>query len=925
MSPLHRTLRRLRTLMVAGWLFASGLVLLAHVAIFALIFGLIDSFVGFETSTRTTISWVFAIYIALSAVGSLIRDLQRSSLDAAHAADIALGDPRRPVAAALSLRTEEISPMAEMLTQRSLQSASALLATIPSRKFFSWDHIARAAVFLAIPLLALVVFRLAAPAAFSTLADRLLHPATDIPPHSSLVFNIEPANPTAVYGGELRVVATITGGELAHPVECLVRRPRVGEILRLPAFRESDHRFSRKLDGLTEPIEIAIACGKARSHWLPVEILLEPRILSGIARLTPPCYTGLPTTEFPLDTNAIAAIEGSTVVLEITSNRPLATGSLVFTSATAPGVEPAPESIAGEITSSHSASFTLTATRPGRISATVADLRGTPAPEPLDLALRLIPDRPPVVELTSPPRQLLATPRSIIPVTGTAEDDFALSRLQFVRTLSGFRDRVRVVAPELRDKTSQFDEKLDLDALGLEPGQTIELMLEASDHNPSLLGHGSSEISRIRIISEDQYAAYIRAKTTLAKFSTRFEAAREPIKRSRESLKNLQKALEENDRDTAVETLKQALEAHRQAADLLDRIAGDFSAFELEKRLQKLAEKQADDLRENLDALAEIDPALGADQAPAIDEMLDRLGRQQAQQQQLDDDVEFTRQVASLLEMAAKFRRIYEAQVSVTKRFETIVREFRLGQNQNRRLLPSLADTQTKNREALDAFKLELKSRLDAIEDLASLAALVDSATDFLAELETAAPETLMDAAASHGQAGQALEAFTQADLARQLLERLMSQPGAFPEAAMGKAPEFELPMPDVNANIAQMLEALLGNNPGNQPGQGQGQNQNQGGAGIGGSSPQGAAMNGFPMDLPVVGPERLEFDPLADGTKPGGKGGNGGSGQVAPLPETAESGSIPQTSTRPGESTTLAPEAIPEAYREAVKRFLTP
>ena len=917
MSPLHRPLRRIRTLMVAGRLLAAVLATVALTAVLWLMFGLIDSVAGFETSARTAISWVLTTVVALAAAATIIRALQVSRADAAHTADTALADPRRPATAALSLRNEDASPLAEMLAQRSLEMASTSLAAIPSKKIFPWPRVARAAAVLAIPLLPLVIFRLAAPAAFATLAGRLLHPATDIPPHSSLVFAIEPANPTAVYGGELRVVATITGDKIRYPVECLVRRPRVGEVLRLPAFRESDDRFSRKLDGLTEPIEIAIACGKARSRWLPVEIVLEPRILSGIARLTPPSYTGQPTTEFPLDTNGIAAIEGSTVVLEITSNRPLATGSLVFTPATVPGIEPVPETISGKITASHSASFTLTATRPGRISATVADLRGTPAPEPLDLALRLVPDRAPVVELTSPPRQLLATPRSVIPVTGTAEDDFALSRLQFVRTLSGFRDRIRVVAPELRDKTSTFDEKLDLDALGLEVGQTIELMLEASDHNPSLLGHGSSEISRIRIISEDQYAEYLRAKTTIAKFSTRFQAAREAMDRSRESLKNLQKALEENDQGASDKALEQARTAHREAADLLDRIAGDFSVFELEKRLQQLAEKQADDLRENLDALAEIDPALGADQAPAIDEMLDRLGRQQAQHQQLDDDVDFTNEVASLLEMAAKFRRIYQAQVSVTKRFETIVREFRQGQNQNRRLLPSLADTQTKNREALDAFKVELQSRLDAIADPAALADLVDSATAFLDELKTAAPETLMDAAATHGHAGQALEAFTQADLARQLLERLMSQPGAFPEAAMGKAPEFELAMPDVNANLAQMLEALLGNQPGDQQGQVQGQ-----GGGMGGNGAHAAAADGVPIDLPVVGPERLEFEPLA-GNKPGG--GNGRLGPVAPLPETAESGNIPQTGTRAGESTTLAPEAIPEAYREAVKRFLTP
>lgn len=919
MSDFHRQIRRIRLLLGTGRLAAALLALAALAGLLWLVFGLVDAVAGFETGSRKAITLSLLTIIAICGLVALFRALQVSASDAASAADRALADPRLPATAALSLDpASTTSPLAEMLTQRSLESASTRLAKLPFGRIFPWRLITRAAFALALPLAVIGIFRLATPNAFQTLANRLLHPGSDIPPHSSLVFNISPASPDAVYGGDLRIVATITGGEIAHPVECLIRRPRTRDLLRLPAFRESQQRFSRKLDNLTEPVEIAIACGKARSRWVPVEIRLEPRILSGIARIAPPAYTGQPTTEFPLDSNGIAAIEGSSVTLEITSNRPLATGSLRFTPATAPGIDAAVETIPGQITGSHIARFTWTATRAGRLSATVADLRGTPSPQPLDLALRLIPDRAPTVNLTSPPHQLLATPRSVIPVTGTAEDDFALARLQLVRTLTGFRDRVRVVAPDLRDKSTEFHEKLDLDALGLAPGQTIELLLEASDHNPSLLGHGSSEISRIRIISEDQYAAYIRAKTTLAHFSARFDAARSAMEKSRESLENLLKSLEENNQEAAKKALEQARDAHREASDLLRRIAGDFPAFELEKRLQQLAEKQADALDENLDALADISPALGADQAPAVDAMLDRLGRQQAPQQQLDADVGFVREVASLLEMAARFRRIYEAQRSLAKRFETIVREFQQGQNQNRLLLPSLADTQTKNREALDAFKIELKARLNAIDDPAGLADLVDSASAFLDELETAAPGSLMDAAATHGQAGQAREAFTQAELARKLLERLMSQPGEFPEAAMGNAPEFELPMPDVNANIAQMLEAMLGNIPGEPQAQGQG---NDGMAKPQG--PRGAPANGVPMDLPVLGPDRLDFEPLANGSKPGGQ--NGLSTEAAPLPETAEAGNIPQSGSRPGDSNSLSPEAIPEAYRDAVKRFLTP
>ena len=76
-------------------------------------------------------------------------------------------------------------------------------------------------------------------------------------------------------------------------------------------------------------------------------------------------------------------------------------------------------------------------------------------------------------------------------------------------------------------------------------------------------------------------------------------------------------------------------------------------------------------------------------------------------------------------------------------------------------------------------------------------------------------------------------------------------------------------------------------------------------------------------MNLPVVGPDRLQFD-----DSPGGGDGRNGDGKTAPvhpLPSTAENGVIKPTETRQGQSTTSTPDAIPEPYREAVKRFLTP
>jgi hypothetical protein len=893
----------------------------ALACLLALAAGLADAWLAFEAPPRTALVGTLLVLVALATLIALGLASRFSRPRGAATADALLDSPRRPASAALTLDPAAAeTPLARHLATRSQDEAASELAAIPASRIIGWRNIGRSALALLVAALPAAILFFAKPDATRAVAQRLLHPAADLPPWSPLTFAVEPAALSAVYGGELPLAVEITGGELKHPVELLVRRPGNAEVLRLPSFRESPTRFSRRLDALTEPVDVAFACGKARSPWLPVELLLQPKVLAGKFTVTPPAYTGREAVSAPLDTNEIAAIEGSTIVLELTSNRPLAPSTLVFTPATAPGTEAAPEDIPGEVVGTETIAFRWTAHRPGKLATTLRDVRGTTAAAPLELVLKALPDQAPVVDLASPPRQLLATPSSTLVLRGRAEDDHALSKVQLVRTLEGFRDRARVVAPVLRDPAYDFADSVDLATLGVSPGQVIELFLEASDHNPSLLGHGASEISRIQIISEDDYAERIRAKTTLEQFSARYAAIAKAFQQARESLDAMDQAADLNDPAALEKARDQAADAHRDAAKLLEQLAADFPAFELEKRLKDLAADGAADAKANLDQLEKIDPQAGeGDQRKAIREMRERLGARQQEQQQLEQDAKTVAEAGKLLEMAAKFQQIHMTQVSLANRIRTIAEEIHKGNDQNRRLLPALAETQRKNREALDEFAAELKRRAGACSDPA-LAPLASSSLAFLEALRLADPQSVMEAGAKAGQLGVANDAFVQAELARGLLESLMEQPqNPFAQACKGKCMKFSIPRPDVNATIQQLLEGLMCQNPGMLP------NQGKGGGGMGGSGtgPSGSASPGFTLqDLPVVGPQRMEFEPASMG---GSADGKGGKTAHRPVATAAESETLRPTEVPRDTRSAPDPEAIPAPYREAVKRYFDP
>lgn len=913
-------LDRIRRWQRLGRSIAAVVIALALATLLALALGLADAWLGFESAPRRALVTTLGILSGLTALGLLFTSLRFPRERSARLADTLVTDPRSPATAGLSLAgTKPESDLAAYLTLRALDDSSTALSALPASRLLPWKSIRRAALALVVVLIPIGVLATIFPSATRTIAHRLLHPAADLPPWSPLDFRIDPAAPSVVYGGSLTISAEITGGDLAQPVECLVRSSRSSEIQRLPAFRESATRFSRTLEGVTDPIAIAFACGRARSAWLPVEILLQPKILAGQVTITPPAYTGLPASTTALDSNEISAPEGSTLALELTSNRPLAPSTLIFTPASQPGIDATPEEIPGEVTAVESIRFTFVVTRTGTLAATLADVRGTPAASPLEITLRVRPDQAPVVDLSSPPALLLATPSSRIPLAGTAEDDNALSRVQFVRTLQGFRDRARLVAPKLREKQYQFQDAIDLATLGVSPGQTIELFLEASDHNPSLLGHGTSGISRIQIISEEDYAERIRAQTTLEQFSARYRAIREALDRANQALDEMDKAADVNDPEKTEAARQAAAEAHREAAEMLEKLAKDFPAFEIEKRLKEIAAQQASNARQNLEALEKFDPkASEGDQRRAIREMRERLGRGKPELDALQQDAAILAEAGKVLEMAAKFQQIYANQQSLAQRIVQISKEISKGNDENRRLLPSLGETQKKNREALDAFARDLRKHAEALENPA-LAPLKASSLDFLERLALADPGSVMDEATASARLGQANDAFVSAELARGLLETLMNQPDPFCQACQGKSPKFEVMRPDVNQTMKQMLEGLMCQNAGSQPNNGMG----GGGVGMGGTGPTGAAQPGFSMlDLPVVGPERMFFTPESTQA---GKGGSAQTSPQKPVDEAAETEDF-----QPGDlqhTTPVAPdlEAVPPAYRDAVKAYFTP
>ncbi len=915
-SSLRSFLLRWRLgLLLAGVLRAAclaGGVLLA--------LGVFDFYAGLSDPARRIAFAVFAAAAGTGAVLALWDAITFMRRDAARAADSVISSGRRDVLSALELTSAASAgdtSLARWLRERSVESAAARVASLPFSRALPLRTIRRRSLHALAVALMFAALALAVPAAFQTIARRLLDPAADVPPYSPLHFTLGPASAEVLYGGELVVTADISGGKPETQVRCITRDPATGKTEESPAFQENPARFARKLEKVTAPLEVAFTVGRARSAWMPVVVRTQPKIQEVILTVEPPVYSGMPSRQFAAGTQELAALPGSRITARVTSNRPLSGGTL---SIFPPGSEQAAQQVAGEREGTHRIKFTWAARNAARLSFDARDVVGT-ASEPLQVEQKLLPDERPEVALHEPAGEILATPETELPLEASARDDFGLTRVALVRRLVGYRERSLAEAIQSGERKHQINGRVSLASYGVLPGQTIELMLEARDTNPNLLGVSISEPARIHIITREEYARMLRDRTTLEEFAGRYAALAEAMEKARKSLEDLDAAAKSGNAAKAEEARRKAFEAHQEAAQTFTKLARDFPIFDLDPALAQASADVAKNLAANGRDLDDLANASAGQMADAVPTLKKRLGETEKRVEQELKKGERAVAAARVIEQAGKFKQLIEEQRELVKDLNRLTEQVRRGETQAGPALRDIAKRQHEIAGTLRDVDRQLDEALQALPD--EFARVKEEGLEFLKMLRERSVPPLMDEAAKSADTADSRSTQEKSSEALARLEDLLKRKNGICNACRGEGEE-PFPWPEDLAQTMQQLMQSLIPRPGAKPGSGAG---GEGGSGQGGSgdSENGYSMRGNSPRLPMYGPPRSSFSRNA-GPQLGGSGKNGsGSGKGAP----EGSAEVPrdEVTTKPaqkGAGEGAAAEAVPEAYRAAVKRFFS-
>jgi hypothetical protein len=448
------------------------------------------------------------------------------------------------------------------------------------------------------------------------------------------------------------------GDSVAFRVEAIGRRTATlwlrapGESWRARAVRLDSLGTASLWSGpLTGELFARVTSGSRSSDTVAVKVRLP--IFLGALHVTAhyPSYLNLESEPVPTDGDTLLLPAGTRLETKGEATAPLASAAWVA-GQRRQGLEVAGGAFSG----------TFVPPRTGVYRLALASANGAPlAGDTVHLALRVVADSAPVVEIPVPGADTLAPLSLQLPLVVDVRDDHGIGAAAIVsRRISrlGLVDSARrdtLVVPEERPDRAILTSTLDLNDRGLLPGDTVRYYAVASDNTPQRQSGRSREfVLRLPTMSEVRAAQRVAAEDvgsrldSITEGSKRLERQTEDLARERpragQSGERGERALsfERSKRAEAVakgqqglfrqaEELKEALEALRRSADAAG-LSDSAWQRQLEEIRQQLDRALSPEMRERL---AELQRALQNLDAEQAKQALERLAEAQREMREV--------------------------------------------------------------------------------------------------------------------------------------------------------------------------------------------------------------------------------------------------------------------------------------------------
>jgi len=402
-------------------------------------------------------------------------------------------------------------------------------------------------------------------------AYRLVHFRQSFSPPATLVLHVEPGNRDVVKGESIEITVR-AAGTVHGPVEALLRPAGqvTTDIHTLAGRPDGTYRY--RLEGVRLSTSYRIRSGDVSTEEYLLRVLDRPSIVALRVQLTYPRYTGLPQKELDENIGDVTAPSGSVMRVSLRSSKTVAGATLYFDDGTRVALK----------SDANTAHGTLILRADRKYHLDVVDTEGLHNADPIEYAIRVIPDAPPAITIVAPGMNLNVAGNERLPMVFRITDDYGISRLRLAQKLVHSRyepaadDFTMVEVPFVPGPGNEWIVPFawELSSLHLSPEDVVEYHAEVLD-NDAVSGPKAavSGTFTLRLPSLDEVFAeaekgHEAAESDLEKALKQAEDARKELDDLSREVKRQQQKLNWNEQKKAEELARRYEEIRKKVDDV---------------------------------------------------------------------------------------------------------------------------------------------------------------------------------------------------------------------------------------------------------------------------------------------------------------------------------------------------------------------
>ncbi len=608
-------------------------------------------------------------------------------------------------------------------------------------------------------------------------------------------FAVDPGNKEVIKGERVPLVVHVIG-EAADKVTLSLWQEGQTVAEEKVLLQEEGQVFHFEFTALNATTHYEVRAGAVISDQYTLVVLDRPMVKMLRVRLDLPRYSGLPPKQLDDQVGDVSALKGTTLHLALESSKTLASATAMFNDGSTVSL-----SIDGS-----TASGSLLLMKEKTYHFVLQDTDGTTNADPIEYALRIVPDQYPTAAILAPGTNLDVVDNTTLAMLLKITDDYGFTKLRLGYRLSHSKYEkpsegytyLSLPIPAAVRTEGTISYAWSLASLRLVPEDAISYLIEVFD-NDNISGPKSSvsEVYTLRIPSMDEVFADVdkahdATLEQLQKSLQESQEAKKDLEALRQDLKTERQKMDWQDQKKAEELVKKYDEIRKKMDDVHRKVDEMVSAMQKNQVLSHETLEKYLELQQMMQQLATPEFAEAMKKIQEAMQQMNPDAMRQAMQQFSFSEENFRKSIERTMNLLKRIQ-IEQKVDEMLKRAEEMTKQQRDLQSKTKEIEASdpqkealLARQESDMQQQVQEMKKELESLQKRMEELAGEMPLPEMEKT-REQLDRSGLDSLL------------------ADVARQLKEQQLQQAMRGQEGVSRKMKEFQ-------EQLGQMKQALQRN-----------------------------------------------------------------------------------------------------------------